>query len=71
LRGTLIGGIVLGVVQALGALISPQISILAGHLVFLAVLGWRLMQTTAADRGGWRTALAALLNKPDPSRRKA
>lgn len=71
LRGTLIGGIVLGVVQALGALISPQISILAGHLVFLAVLGWRLMRAAAADRGGWRAALSAMFNKPDLSRRQA
>lgn len=71
LRGTLIGGIVLGVVQSLGALLSPQVSILAGHLVFLIVLGWRLMQGTAADRGGWRMALSAMLHKPDLSRRKA
>jgi branched-chain amino acid transport system permease protein len=59
------------VVQALGALISPQISILAGHLVFLAVLGWRLMRAAAADRGGWRAALSAMFNKPDLSRRQA
>ncbi len=71
LRGTLIGGIVLGVVQSLGALLSPQVSILAGHLVFLIVLGGRLMQGTAAERGGWRLALSALLHKPDLSRRKA
>jgi branched-chain amino acid transport system permease protein len=71
LRGTLIGGIVLGVVQSLGALLSPQVSILAGHLVFLIVLGWRLMQGTAADRGGWRMALSAMLHKPDLTRRKA
>jgi branched-chain amino acid transport system permease protein len=68
LRGTLIGGIVLGVVQALGALISPQISIFAGHVVFLAVLGWRLMQGAAGDRGGWRAALAALAPTHRPSR---
>lgn len=71
LRGTLIGGIILGVVQSLGALISPQISILAGHLVFLAVLGARLMQIAAAERGGWRLALTALTHKPDLTRRKA
>jgi len=38
LWGTLWGGIVLGVAQTLGAMIDPQYSILAGHLVFLAVL---------------------------------
>jgi branched-chain amino acid transport system permease protein len=38
LWGTLLGGIVLGVAQTLGAQIDPQYSILAGHLVFLAVL---------------------------------
>jgi len=38
LRGTLIGGIVLGVAQAVGAQINPQYAVLAGHLVFLAVL---------------------------------
>jgi branched-chain amino acid transport system permease protein len=44
LWGTLLGGIVLGVAQNLGALIDPQYAILAGHLVFLAVL--------ASPRGG-------------------
>ncbi|HEY8285160.1 MAG TPA: branched-chain amino acid ABC transporter permease [Chloroflexota bacterium] len=38
LWGTLVGGIVLGVAQAIGEQIDPQYSILAGHLVFLAVL---------------------------------
>lgn len=38
LWGTLTGGIVLGVAQTLGAQIDPQLSILAGHVVFLAVL---------------------------------
>ena len=37
LWGTLAGGIVLGVAQTIGAQIDPQYSILAGHLVFLAV----------------------------------
>jgi len=44
LWGTLIGGIVLGVSQTVGAQIDPQYSILAGDLVFLAVL--------ASPRGG-------------------
>lgn len=38
LWGTLLGGLVLGVAQTIGAHIDPQYSILAGHLVFLAVL---------------------------------
>jgi branched-chain amino acid transport system permease protein len=38
LWGTLVGGIVLGVVQTIGAQINPQYSTLAGHLVFLVVL---------------------------------
>ena len=47
----------------MGGLISPQFSILAGHVVFLAVLGWRMSQAAAADRGGWRSAYAALILK--------
>ena len=38
LWGTLVGGIVLGVAQAVGSTINPLYSILAGHLVFLIVL---------------------------------
>jgi branched-chain amino acid transport system permease protein len=45
LWGTLVGGIVLGVAQTIGAQIDPQYSALAGHLVFLAVL--------ASPRGGF------------------
>jgi branched-chain amino acid transport system permease protein len=41
LWGTLIGGIVLGVAQTLGALIDPQYFVLAGHLVFLVLLAVR------------------------------
>jgi branched-chain amino acid transport system permease protein len=41
LRGTLIGGVILGVAQALGARINPGYQILAGHLVFLAILTLR------------------------------
>jgi branched-chain amino acid transport system permease protein len=51
LWGTLVGGIVLGVAQAVGAQIDPQYSILAGHLVFLAVL--------ASPRGGILSARRA------------
>jgi branched-chain amino acid transport system permease protein len=38
LWGTLLGGIVLGVAQTVGAHIDPRYGVLAGHLVFLAVL---------------------------------
>jgi branched-chain amino acid transport system permease protein len=38
LWGTLAGGIVLGVAQAVGAQINPGVQILAGHLAFLAIL---------------------------------
>lgn len=41
LWGTLAGGIVLGVAQALGAQISPSMQILAGHLVFFLILAVR------------------------------
>jgi branched-chain amino acid transport system permease protein len=36
--GTLAGGVLLGVAQTIGAKIDPGLQILAGHLVFLAVL---------------------------------
>jgi branched-chain amino acid transport system permease protein len=38
LWGTLVGGIALGVAQTLGAQIHPQFAVMAGHLLFLAVL---------------------------------
>ncbi|TAM59911.1 MAG: branched-chain amino acid ABC transporter permease [Chloroflexota bacterium] len=41
LWGTLAGGIVLGMAQVIGAQIDPSYSVLAGHLVFLAVLAVR------------------------------
>ncbi|MCL4289758.1 MAG: branched-chain amino acid ABC transporter permease [Thermoleophilia bacterium] len=41
LWGTLVGGIVLGVAQTVGAQISPGWGVLTGHLVFLAVLATR------------------------------
>ena len=42
LWGTLIGGIILGVAQSLGAQFSPQGFLLCGHIVFLLVLVGRL-----------------------------
>jgi branched-chain amino acid transport system permease protein len=38
LWGTLAGGVVLGVAQTIGAQIDPSYQLLAGHLVFLAIL---------------------------------
>jgi branched-chain amino acid transport system permease protein len=38
LWGTLVGGVILGVSQTVGGQISPAYQILAGHLVFLAVV---------------------------------
>ena len=39
--GTLIGGIVLGVAQAVGAQLDPGWQVLAGHIVFLVILAVR------------------------------
>ena len=39
--GTLVGGIILGVAQAIGAQIDPGWQVLAGHLAFLVVLAVR------------------------------
>ena len=41
LWGTLLGGVVLGVAQGLGAQVDPGWQVLAGHLAFLAVLAVR------------------------------
>lgn len=57
LWGTLIGGIVLGVSQTIGAQLNPQWPILAGHLVFLSVLGFRVIRASVEGRGGVRAAL--------------
>lgn len=39
--GTLVGGVVLGVAQTLGAAINPGWQLLAGHIAFLVVLAFR------------------------------
>ncbi|MGA8923819.1 MAG: branched-chain amino acid ABC transporter permease [Candidatus Dormiibacterota bacterium] len=52
LWGTLVGGIALGLAQTLGAQVNPEFSVLAGHLLFLAVLVVRF--------GGGRITLRAL-----------
>jgi branched-chain amino acid transport system permease protein len=41
LWGTLVGGIVLGLAQTLFAQIDPALTLLGGHLIFLAVLAFR------------------------------
>jgi branched-chain amino acid transport system permease protein len=51
-RGTLLGGLVLGVAQTVGAQINTADPILIGHLVFLAVLAFR-------PRGLFRSAALA------------
>jgi branched-chain amino acid transport system permease protein len=52
LWGTLVGGIVLGVAQNIGAQLNPEWQILAGHIAFLAILAGRLVVTAIEDRGG-------------------
>ena len=41
LWGTLIGGMVLGIAQAMGSQINPSYGVLIGNLVFLAILAFR------------------------------
>jgi branched-chain amino acid transport system permease protein len=41
LWGTLVGGMVLGLAQTFGAQIDPALTLLGGHLIFLAVLAFR------------------------------
>ncbi|MDA8251608.1 MAG: branched-chain amino acid ABC transporter permease [Rhodospirillales bacterium] len=51
LWGTLAGGIVLGVAQNLGAYVSPNLFLIAGHVVFLAVLAARVWLGELSWRG--------------------
>jgi branched-chain amino acid transport system permease protein len=55
LWGTLIGGIVLGVAQSIGAKISPQGFLISGHVVFLAILFARVYITGPALKVRFRT----------------
>lgn len=41
LWGTLLGGMVLGLAQTLGAQLDPTLLLLSGHIIFLAVLAFR------------------------------
>jgi branched-chain amino acid transport system permease protein len=58
LSGTLIGGIILGVAQTLGAQINPQGFLIAGHVVFLVVLAARLVAGAVRARGGLQRLFA-------------
>jgi branched-chain amino acid transport system permease protein len=58
LWGTLLGGIALGVAQTLGAQIHPQFAVLAGHILFLAVLIARFGGTRVVSSGARRALLA-------------
>jgi branched-chain amino acid transport system permease protein len=51
LWGTLVGGLVLGIAQTIGARIDPQYANLAGHLVFLAVIAFRSEGILAGRKG--------------------
>lgn len=59
LWGTLVGGIVLGVAQNVGAQFDSRWFLLGGHLTFLAVLGVRLILSAIAARGGVRALIGA------------
>ncbi len=56
LWGTLVGGIVLGLAQSIGATFDPRWFLLAGHLTFLAILGARMFNEWARARGGFRSS---------------
>lgn len=57
LWGTLVGGIILGVAQSLGAQIGPRGFLLTGHVVFLVVLAARLFVSGVDLRGALRCGL--------------
>ncbi|WCN14900.1 branched-chain amino acid ABC transporter permease [Marinomonas mediterranea] len=59
LWGTLLGGIALGVAQSVGAFFDPQWFQLAGHSLFLLVLGVRFLNQKALHVGGWRAYLSS------------
>ena len=60
LSGTLVGGIVLGVAQTFGAQLNPQGFLIAGHVVFLAVLTGRLALADLRARGHFHGSFEAL-----------
>lgn len=70
LWGTVVGGIILGLSQTLGGLITAQFSLLAGHTVFLAVLIYRLWRDWSVTQGGLKVSRKALVTprvkQPNP-----
>jgi branched-chain amino acid transport system permease protein len=56
LWGTLVGGVVLGLAQSIGAAFDPKWFLLGGHLTFFAVLGLRMLREWARARGGYRAS---------------
>jgi len=56
LWGTLVGGIVLGVAQSLGAVYDPQGFLIAGNAVFLAVVVGRML-LSKASRGRFKLVM--------------
>jgi branched-chain amino acid transport system permease protein len=60
LWGTLIGGIVLGVSQTIGAQINPQGFLIAGHVVFLVVLVARV----SVEMPSWGGFVGRLRRRP-------
>jgi branched-chain amino acid transport system permease protein len=64
LWGTLIGGIILGVAQSVGAQIGPRGFLLTGHIVFLVVLAARLFMSGI----DWRAGFSRNLRSPGKGR---
>lgn len=57
LWGTLVGGIVLGLAQSIGAYLDPRWFLLAGHLAFLTILVARFLIYQLSGRAGFRSFL--------------
>jgi branched-chain amino acid transport system permease protein len=66
LWGTLLGGIVLGVAQSVGAKVNPQGFLIGGHVAFLCVLVLRLRFGTIASWGYKLFRAHPLLRKAAP-----
>jgi branched-chain amino acid transport system permease protein len=64
LWGTLIGGIVLGIAQSLGAQVGPRGFLLTGHIVFLVVLGARLFLSRVDLRAAMRRGVDGVERSP-------
>jgi branched-chain amino acid transport system permease protein len=63
LWGTLAGGILIGVAQAIGAKLNPEWQILTGHLAFLAALVLRPQGLFAGHRGAWTAPETDILTR--------